>query len=49
MLSDLLRSEVIDLQQDRSEDSLRTLLTERLDARSVRPLKPSVQTCTGRM
>lgn len=33
VLSDLVRGEVIGLQQDRSEDSLRTLLTERLDAR----------------
>jgi len=33
VLSDLVRGEVIGLQQDRSEDSLRTLLHERLDAR----------------
>jgi transposase len=33
VLSDLVRGEVIGLQQDRSEASLRTLLTERLDAR----------------
>lgn len=33
VLSDLVRGEVIGLQRDRSEDSLRTLLHERLDAR----------------
>ena len=33
MLSDLVRGEVIGLEKDRSEDSLRTLLTTRLDAR----------------
>ncbi len=33
VLSDLVRGEVIGLQPDRSEDSLRTLLTQRLDAR----------------
>lgn len=33
VLSDLVRGEVIGLQQDRSENSLRTLLTERMDAR----------------
>jgi len=33
VLSDLVRGEVIGLQQDRSEDSLRTLLTDRMDAR----------------
>ena len=33
VLSDLIRGEVIGLQKDRSEDSLRALLTERLDAR----------------
>ena len=33
VLSDLVRGEVIGLQKDRSEDSLRTLLNERLDAR----------------
>jgi transposase len=33
VLSDLVRGEVIGLQQDRSEDSLRTLLTDRRDAR----------------
>jgi transposase len=33
VLSDLVRGEVIGLQQDRSENSLRTLLTERIDAR----------------
>jgi transposase len=33
VLSDLVRGEVIGLQQDRSEDSLRTLLSDRLDAR----------------
>lgn len=33
VLSDLVRGEVIGLQQDRSEDSLRTLLHDRLDAR----------------
>lgn len=33
VLSDLVRGEVIGLQHDRSEDSLRTLLAERLDAR----------------
>ena len=33
VLSDLIRGEVIGLQQDRSEDSLRTLLTDRIDAR----------------
>ncbi len=33
VLSDLVRGEVIGLQPDRSEASLRTLLTERLDAR----------------
>jgi transposase len=33
VLSDLVRGEVIGLQQDRREDSLRTLLTDRLDAR----------------
>ncbi len=33
VLSDLVRGEVIGLQKDRSEDSLRTLLHERLDAR----------------
>jgi transposase len=33
VLSDLVRGEVIGLQKDRSEDSLRTLLTERLDGR----------------
>lgn len=33
VLSDLVRGEVIGLQQDRSEASLRTLLTDRLDAR----------------
>ena len=33
VLSDLVRGEVIGLQRDRSEDSLRTLLAERMDAR----------------
>jgi transposase len=33
VLSDLVRGEVIGLHQDRSEDSLRTLLKDRLDAR----------------
>ena len=33
VLSDLVRGEVIGLQQDRTEDSLRTLLRDRLDAR----------------
>lgn len=33
VLSDLVRGEVIGLQQDRSEDSLRTVLNDRLDAR----------------
>lgn len=33
VLSDVVRGEVIGLQRDRSEDSLRTLLAERLDAR----------------
>jgi transposase len=33
VLSDLVRGEVIGLQQDRSEDSLRALLHDRLDAR----------------
>jgi transposase len=33
VLSDLMRGEVIGLQQDRREDSLRTLLHDRLDAR----------------
>lgn len=33
VLSDLVRGEVIGLQKDRSEDSLRTRLTDRLDAR----------------
>jgi transposase len=33
VLSDLVRGEVIGLQQDRREDSLRTLLNDRLDAR----------------
>lgn len=33
VLSDLVRGEVIGLQRDRSEDSLRTLLNDRLDAR----------------
>lgn len=33
VLSDLVRGEVIGLQQDRTEDSLRTLLHDRLDAR----------------
>jgi transposase len=33
VLSDLVRGEVIGLQKDRSEDSLRTLLNDRLDAR----------------
>jgi len=33
VLSDLVRGEVIGLQKDRSEDSLRTLLTDRVDAR----------------
>jgi transposase len=33
VLSDLVRGEVIGLQKDRSEESLRTLLKERLDAR----------------
>lgn len=33
VLSDLVRGEVIGLQHDRSEDSLRTLLHDRLDAR----------------
>jgi transposase len=33
VLSDLVRGEVIGLQKDRSEDSLRTLLNARLDAR----------------
>jgi transposase len=33
VLSDLVRGEVIGLQQDRSEDSLRALLNDRLDAR----------------
>jgi transposase len=33
VLSDLVRGEVIGLQQDRSEDSLRTLLNDRRDAR----------------
>jgi transposase len=33
VLSDLVRSEVIGLQKDRSEDSLRTLLQDRVDAR----------------
>ena len=33
VLSDLARGEVIGLQQDRSEDSLRTLLKDRMDAR----------------
>jgi transposase len=33
VLSDLVRGEVIGLQQDRSEDSLRTLLSDRCDAR----------------
>jgi len=33
VLSDLVRGEVIGLQQDRTEDSLRTLLRERLDVR----------------
>lgn len=33
VLSDLVRGEVMGLQQDRSEASLRTLLTDRLDAR----------------
>jgi transposase len=33
VLSDLVRGEVIGLHQDRSEDSLRTLLRDRLDAR----------------
>jgi transposase len=33
VLSDLVRGEVIGLEQDRSEDSLRTLLNDRLDAR----------------
>jgi transposase len=32
VLSDLVRGEVIGLQKDRSEDSLRTLLNDRLDA-----------------
>lgn len=33
VLSDLVRGEVIGLQRDRSEDSLRTLLAERMDVR----------------
>lgn len=33
VLSDLVRGEVIGLQRDRSEDSLRTLLVDRMDAR----------------
>jgi transposase len=33
VLSDLVRGEVIGLQKDRNEDSLRTLLNDRLDAR----------------
>lgn len=33
VLSDLVRGEVMGLQKDRSEDSLRTLLNDRLDAR----------------
>ena len=33
MLSDLVRGEVIGLAQDRTEESLRTLLTTRLEAR----------------
>lgn len=33
VLSDLVRGEVIVLQQDRTEDSLRTLLNDRFDAR----------------
>jgi transposase len=39
VLSDLVRGEVMGMQQDRSEDSLRTLLQERLDARQRAAVK----------
>ena len=39
VLSDLIRGEVMGLQQDRSEDSLRTLLQQRLDARQRAAVK----------
>ena len=39
VLSDLVRGEVIGLQKDRSEDSFRTLLNDRLDARQRAAVK----------
>jgi transposase len=48
VLSDLVRSELIGLQQDRSEHSLRTVLKDRMDARQ-RAAVEAVATCTGRI